>query len=157
MSAPSLKPNVALVAEEAAWRRELESSLSRDFNVLKAGSHDEAYTLLEQGALDVLVLDVNPDGKIPAGLNLLKALSAGATSTGWRLYGQLINISWRGSHDTIVVSWAFPSSAIRFRYVDRVNPDGAAAAGRDMLFNVCGTDVATWEEEPTTPKWCRGY
>jgi DNA-binding NtrC family response regulator len=82
MSAPSLKPNVALVAEEAVLRRELENSLGSDFNLLKAGRCDEAYALLEQGSLDALVLDVNSGGdKIQAGLDLLEALGASDIDT----------------------------------------------------------------------------
>jgi two-component system response regulator PilR (NtrC family) len=82
MSAPTLKPNVALVAEEAAWRNELEASLDSDFSVVTASSHDEAYPLLEQGALDVLVLDVDSGGeKVQTCLDLLKALEASDIDT----------------------------------------------------------------------------
>lgn len=82
MSTPSLKPNIALVAEEAALRRELETSLGKDFNILKASSHEEAYPLLEQGSLDALVLDVNSGtDKVQAGLDLLEALHTSEIDT----------------------------------------------------------------------------
>ncbi len=75
MMAPSLKPSVALVAEDAALRRELENSLGNDFNILKASSHDEAYSLLEQDSLDALVLDIAAGGeKVQLCLDLLEAL-----------------------------------------------------------------------------------
>jgi DNA-binding NtrC family response regulator len=82
MTVPSLKPNVALVAEEAALRRELENSLGSDFNILKASRCDEAYTLLEQGSLDALVFDADScDGKLQAGFDLLEALDASDIDT----------------------------------------------------------------------------
>jgi DNA-binding NtrC family response regulator len=75
MTVPSLKPNVAIVAEDAALRRELENSLGNDFNIAKASSHDEAYPLLEQGSLDALVLDIDAGGeRVQMCLDLLEAL-----------------------------------------------------------------------------------
>ncbi len=82
MSAASLKPTVALVAKEATLRREVENSLGSDFNLVKASSYDEVYTLLEQGSLDAVVLDVNSDGdEIQATLELLEALGSSDIDT----------------------------------------------------------------------------
>ena len=82
MPAPSLKPNVGLVAEDAAFRRELESSLGSDFNIAHAKSYDEGYALLEQNSLDALVLDVNSGGNdVKASLELLEALDASDIDT----------------------------------------------------------------------------
>ena len=82
MSAPSLMPRVAIVAEESALRRELENSLSNEFNIVKASGYEDAYPLLEQGSLDVIVLDVDSgDHKIQAGLDLLEALEASDVET----------------------------------------------------------------------------
>src|SRR5208282_99465 len=82
MSAPSLMPRVAIVAEEAALRRELENSLGNEFNIVKASGYDDPYPLLEQGSLDVLVLDIDSgDHKVQAGLNLLEALEASDIDT----------------------------------------------------------------------------
>jgi DNA-binding NtrC family response regulator len=82
MMVPSTKPGVALVAEEPFLRRELENALNDDYNILKATSHDEAYPLLEQGTLDVLVLDIGSGGdKIKSGLDLLEALGASQIDT----------------------------------------------------------------------------
>jgi DNA-binding NtrC family response regulator len=70
-------PSVAIVAEEAAVRRELENSLGSEFNIVKASGYDDAYSLLVQGLLDVLVLDVDSgDHKLQAGRDLLKAVGA---------------------------------------------------------------------------------
>ena len=75
-------PRVAIVAEESALRRELENSLSNEFNIVKASGYDDAYPLLEQGSLDVIVLDVDSgDHKIQAGLDLLEALEASDVET----------------------------------------------------------------------------
>ena len=82
MPAPSLKPHVALVAEDAAFRRELEGSLGGDFNIAHAKSYDEGYALLEQNSLDALVLDVNSGGdNVKAGIDLLEALGASDIDT----------------------------------------------------------------------------
>ncbi len=82
MSAPSLMPRVAIVAEESALRRELENSLNNEFNIVKASGYNDAYPLLEQGSLDVIVLDVDSgDHKIQAGLDLLEALEASDVET----------------------------------------------------------------------------
>ncbi len=82
MSAPSLMPRVAIVAEESALRRELENSLSNEFNIVKASGYEDAYPLLEQGSLDVIVLDVDSgDHKIQAGLDWLEALEASDVET----------------------------------------------------------------------------
>jgi DNA-binding NtrC family response regulator len=82
MSAPARKPNVALVAEEAALRRELENSFGDDFNLVTADGYEQAYTLLEQGTLDALVLDVNSGGdNFKPGYDLLEAVSAGDIDT----------------------------------------------------------------------------
>ena len=75
MPASSLKSTVGVVAKAPTLRRELENSLSNDFNIVEAASHDEAYPLLEQGNLDVLVLDVDSGGgQLQSGLELLEAL-----------------------------------------------------------------------------------
>jgi DNA-binding NtrC family response regulator len=75
-------PSVVIVAEEAALRRELENSLSNEFNIVKASGYDDAYPLLEQGSLDVLVLDIDSgDHKVQAGLDLLEALEASDIDT----------------------------------------------------------------------------
>jgi DNA-binding NtrC family response regulator len=82
MPAPSPKPNVGLVAEDAAFRRELESSLGSDINLAHAKSYDEGYALLEQNSLDALVLDVNSGGNdVKASLELLEALDASDIDT----------------------------------------------------------------------------
>ncbi|MGO8818395.1 MAG: sigma-54-dependent transcriptional regulator [Terriglobia bacterium] len=82
MPAPSPKPNVGLVAEDAAFRRELESSLGSDFNLAHAKNYDEGYALLEQNSLDALVLDVNSGGNdVKASLELLEALDASDIDT----------------------------------------------------------------------------
>jgi DNA-binding NtrC family response regulator len=82
MSAPSLKPHLALVAEDAALRHDLENSLGGDYNIVKASRHDEAYALLEQNSLDALVLDVDSGSdKVQAGLDLLEALDASDIDT----------------------------------------------------------------------------
>jgi DNA-binding NtrC family response regulator len=75
MSAPSLKPTVAVVTEEVALWRDLEGYLGSDFNILNARNYDEAYALLEQSSPDALVLDVNSGGNdLKAGLDLLESL-----------------------------------------------------------------------------------
>jgi DNA-binding NtrC family response regulator len=74
MPPSSLKSTVGLVAEAASLRRELENFLGSDFNIVKAGSYDEAYPLLEQGSLDVLVLAVHSAAEVQASLDLLEAL-----------------------------------------------------------------------------------
>ena len=77
MSTPAHKPTIALVAEDASLRRELENSLADDFHIVQAGSYEGAYALLEQGSLDTLVLDVDSHGgKVQACLDLLEALGA---------------------------------------------------------------------------------
>ena len=82
MSAPSLKPSVAVVTEEVALWRDLESYLGSEFNLLNARSYDEAYPLLEQNSPDALVLDVESHGDgVKAGLDLLEALSASNIDT----------------------------------------------------------------------------
>ena len=82
MPAASLKPNVALVAEDAAFRRELENSLGSDFSIMHAKTYDEGYALLEQNSLDALVLDVNSGGDdVKAGIDLLEALGASDIDT----------------------------------------------------------------------------
>ncbi len=75
MSAPSQKPTVAVVTEEAALWRDLESYLGSEFNLLNARTCDEAYGLLEQNSPDALILDVDSHGdSVKAGLDLLEAL-----------------------------------------------------------------------------------
>ncbi len=82
MSAPSLKPTVAVVSDEAALQRDLEGYLGGDYSILNARTCDEAYALLEQSSPDALVLDVNSRGDgVKAGLDLLEALGASNIDT----------------------------------------------------------------------------
>ena len=103
MMVPSTKPGVALVAEEPFLRRELENALNDDYNILKATSHDEAYPLLEQGTLDVLVLDIGSGGdKIKSGLDLLEALGASEILLRTEIeFGEqpLLTARWAGAID----------------------------------------------------------
>jgi len=74
MSAPSVKPTVALVADDLDLRRGLDDSLGGDFAILYANGFDEAYSLLEQSPIDAMVLDVDSAEDVQKGLELLEAL-----------------------------------------------------------------------------------
>ena len=60
-----------------------------------------------------------------------------------------------GSHASIVVSWDFPSSAIRFGYLDGINRNGAADNRILVEREVPIARPST--EEPATSKASSGY
>ncbi|MBZ5563852.1 MAG: hypothetical protein LAP13_15710, partial [Acidobacteriia bacterium] len=72
MSHTSAKSTVAIVTGDEALADELAEALRADFELRKATSYDQAYTLLESGELDVALLDLNTkNGTFREGLELL--------------------------------------------------------------------------------------
>ena len=53
------KPNVGIVEDDPAARHALTAVLRADFNLFEGVSHQDAYQLLQEAELDVLLLDLN--------------------------------------------------------------------------------------------------
>src|SRR3972149_6764528 len=53
------KPNVGIVEDDPAARRDLAAALRADFNLFEGVSYQDAYQLLQEAELDVLLLDLN--------------------------------------------------------------------------------------------------
>ena len=53
------KPNVGIVEDDPAARHALAAALRADFNLFEGVSHQDAYQLLQEAELDVLLLDIN--------------------------------------------------------------------------------------------------
>jgi len=53
------KPNIGIVEDDPATRRDLAAALRADFNVCEGASYQDAYQFLQEAELDVLLLDLN--------------------------------------------------------------------------------------------------
>ncbi len=53
------KPNVGIVEDDPAVRHALGAALRADFNLFEGASYEDAYHLLREAELDVLLLDIN--------------------------------------------------------------------------------------------------
>src|SRR3989337_3871065 len=76
------KPNVGIVEDDPAARHALTAVLRADFNLFEGVSHQDAYQLLQEAELDVLLLDLNlgSAGVREAG-SLLRELSQSGLDT----------------------------------------------------------------------------
>ena len=59
MPAVKAKPNVGIVEGDPAARHALAAALRADFNLFEGASYEDAYPLLREAELDVLLLDIN--------------------------------------------------------------------------------------------------
>ena len=59
MPAVKAKPNVGIVEGDPAARHALAAALRADFNLFEGASYEDAYQLLREAELDVLLLDIN--------------------------------------------------------------------------------------------------
>ena len=82
MSSSQAKPRIAIVDDEAPLRARLASSLRTDFEILEGASYEDAFRLLQDAELDVLLLDIEmPPAGMKDCLDLLKQLGESEIDT----------------------------------------------------------------------------
>jgi DNA-binding NtrC family response regulator len=80
--APSSKPTIAIIDDDASLRARINSALRSDFEILEGEDYQAAYRLLQDSALDVLLLGLPiASGGVKECIELLSRLDDGAIDT----------------------------------------------------------------------------
>ena len=82
MNGPKIRARVAIIDDDPAFRRQIAAPLQEDFEVFEGEDYEQAYALLREAEIDVLLLDLSmPSGGVREAVALLRELGESEIDT----------------------------------------------------------------------------
>ena len=82
MNGPKIRARVAIIDDDPAFRRQIAAPLQENFEVFEGEDYEQAYALLREAEIDVLLLDLSmPSGGVREAVALLRELGESEIDT----------------------------------------------------------------------------